>query len=189
MVVVRDCWSQESKQEALSASNVGPSFALRKNVQIELFLNRRGGQRHPADFQGLLPFLRTEVFGPDAWDKKETFFSPEGSASVIRSRHCPGFHSTPKENYQVIVEGLRMWVCSQAPFREDGEHRGCRCNPIWSWEKVLSSYPRYLLHIPDENAANTNAEWPTGLHVLTHMHSVGRIDIDDQVVFVHLRPN
>jgi hypothetical protein len=41
--------------------------------QKQFILNRRGGQRHPADFQGLLPFLRTEVFGPDAWGNKEWF--------------------------------------------------------------------------------------------------------------------
>jgi hypothetical protein len=51
----------------------------------------------------------------------------------------------------------------------------------------LSSIP--LPHIPDENAANTKAQWPTGLHAFTHMHSVGRVDIDYHVVFVQLRPN
>lgn len=46
-----------------------------------------------------------------------------------------------------------------------------------------------LTPIPDENAANTKAQWPTGLHAFTHMHSVGRVDIDCHVVFVQLRPH
>jgi hypothetical protein len=55
--------------------------------------------------------------------------------------------------------------------------------------KVLLSYPRYLPHIPDKNAANTKAQWPTGLHAFTHRHSAGRADIDYHVVFVQLRPH
>lgn len=52
----------------------------------------------------------------------------------------------------------------------------------------LSAIP--LPHIiPDENVAKTKARWPTGLHAFTPMHSVGRVDIDDHVVFVQLRPH
>jgi hypothetical protein len=42
-------------------------FQPTDECQNAFILNRRGGPRHPVDFQGLLPFLRAEVFGPDAW--------------------------------------------------------------------------------------------------------------------------
>jgi hypothetical protein len=66
------------------------------DAQNQLVLNRRGDHRHPPDFQSLLPLLRTEVFGPDAWGKKETCFSPEGSASIILPDTVQAF-TLPKE--------------------------------------------------------------------------------------------
>jgi hypothetical protein len=38
-------------------------------------------------------------------------------------------------------------------------------------KQIILSYPRYLPHIPDENTANTKAEWPAGLHAFTHCGS------------------
>jgi hypothetical protein len=76
----------------------------RNRMKNKFIMDRRGGQRHPADFQGLLPFFRTEVFRPDAWGKKETFF-PRRTCLSYPFQTLPRLLLCPNEKYQVIAYG------------------------------------------------------------------------------------